>query len=296
MDNGKKKIGLTKRRNLVGWIFLIPAVLLICWMSFFPMIRALLLSFRTGVGVHMKLAGMYNYIRMLQDKVFIQALFNNFFYLIIQVPIMLLLALGLASMLNSKDLKFKGLFRTAIFLPCATSLVSYAIIFRALFALDGFINTMLLKFGIIDIPINWLANAGTARAVIILALIWRWTGYNMVFYLAGLQNIEYNIYEAAKIDGASPFQQFGKITIPLLKPIILLTAIMSTNGTLQLFDESVNLTNGGPANSTITMSHYIYKISFEYSPNFGYATAMSFLVLILVAVLAFIQMKVGDKR
>ncbi|QHQ61320.1 ABC transporter permease subunit [Anaerocolumna sedimenticola] len=296
MDNGKKKIGLTKRRNLVGWIFLIPAVLLICWMSFFPMIRALLLSFRTGVGVHMKLAGMYNYIRMLQDKVFIQALFNNFFYLIIQVPIMLLLALGLASMLNNKDLKFKSLFRTAIFLPCATSLVSYAIIFRALFALDGFINTMLLKFGIIDIPINWLANAGTARAVIILALIWRWTGYNMVFYLAGLQNIEYNIYEAAKIDGASPFQQFGKITIPLLKPMILLTAIMSTNGTLQLFDESVNLTNGGPANSTITMSHYIYKISFEYSPNFGYATAMSFLVLILVAVLAFIQMKVGDKR
>ena len=296
MNNGKKKMGLTKRRNLVGWIFLLPAVLLICWMSFFPMIRALLLSFRTGVGVHMKFAGMYNYIRMVQDKVFTQALFNNFFYLIIQVPIMLFLALGLASMLNNRNLKFKGLFRTAIFLPCATSLVSYAIIFRALFAVDGFINTMLLKFGIIDIPINWLANAGTARAVIILALIWRWTGYNMVFYLAGLQNIEYTIYEAAKIDGASPFQQFGRITIPLLKPMILLTAIMSTNGTLQLFDESVNLTNGGPANSTITMSHYIYKISFEYSPNFGYATAMSFLVLILVAVLAFIQMKVGDKR
>ncbi|WMJ89410.1 carbohydrate ABC transporter permease [Anaerocolumna sp. MB42-C2] len=296
MDNRKKKIGLTKKRNLVGWFFLLPAVLLICWMSFFPMIRALLLSFRTGVGVHMKFAGMYNYIRMMQDKVFTQALFNNFFYLIIQVPIMLLLALGLASMLNNRNLKLKGLFRTAIFLPCATSLVSYAIIFRALFALDGFINTMLLKFGIIHIPINWLANAGTARAVIILALIWRWTGYNMVFYLAGLQNIEYTIYEAAKIDGASSFQQFGRITIPLLKPIILLTAIMSTNGTLQLFDESVNLTNGGPANTTITMSHYIYKISFEYSPNFGYATAMSFLVLILVAVLAFIQMKVGDKR
>jgi len=244
----------------------------------------------------MKFAGLYNYIRMMQDKVFVQALLNNFFYLIIQVPIMLLLALGLASMLNNKDLKFKGLFRTAIFLPCATSLVSYAIIFRALFSLDGFINTMLLKIGIIDMPINWLGNAGTAKVVIILALIWRWTGYNMVFYLAGLQNIEYSIYEAAKIDGASPFQQFSRITVPLLKPIILLTAIMSTNGTLQLFDESVNLTNGGPANATITMSHYIYKMSFEYSPNFGYSTAMSFVVLILVAVLAFIQMKVGDKR
>ncbi len=280
----------------MGWIFLLPAVLLICWMSFYPMIRALILSFRTGVGVHMKFAGGYNYTRMLQDKVFIQALLNNFVYLIIQVPIMLLLALGLASMLNNKNLKFKGVFRTAIFLPCATSLVSYAIIFRALFALDGFVNTMLLKVGFIDMPINWLGNPTTAKMVIIIALIWRWTGYNMVFYLAGLQNIEYTIYEAAKIDGAGPFQQFGRITIPLLKPMILLTAIMSTNGTLQLFDESVNLTNGGPANATITMSHYIYKMSFEYSPNFGYSTAMSFLVLILVAVLAFIQMKVGDKR
>lgn len=296
MESKKKKMGLSKKRNLMGWIFLLPAVLLICWMSFYPMIRALFLSFRTGVGVHMKFAGGYNYTRMIQDKVFIQALLNNFVYLIIQVPIMLLLALGLASMLNNKNLKFKGVFRTAIFLPCATSLVSYAIIFRALFALDGFVNTMLLKVGFIDMPINWLGNPTTAKMVIIIALIWRWTGYNMVFYLAGLQNIEYSIYEAAKIDGAGPFQQFGRITIPLLKPMILLTAIMSTNGTLQLFDESVNLTNGGPANATITMSHYIYKMSFEYSPNFGYSTAMSFLVLILVAILAFIQMKVGDKR
>lgn len=118
----------------------------------------------------------------------------------------------------------------------------------------------------------------------------------MVFYLSGLQNIEYSVYEAAKIDGASPIQTFFKITVPLLKPTILLTAIMSTNGTLQLFDESVNLTNGGPANATITMSHYIYNMSFKYVPNFGYAAAMSFLIFILVAVLAFVQMKVGDKR
>ena len=126
--------------------------------------------------------------------------------------------------------------------------------------------------------------------------LWRWTGYNMVFYLSGLQNIEYSVYEAAKIDGASAVQSFFKITVPLLKPTILLTAIMSTNGTLQLFDESVNLTNGGPANTSITMSHYIYDMSFKYVPNFGYAAAMSFLILVLVAVLAFLQMKVGDKR
>ena len=118
----------------------------------------------------------------------------------------------------------------------------------------------------------------------------------MVFYLAGLQNIDYSVYEAARIDGASTFQIFRKITVPLLKPIILLTAIMSTNGTLQLFDESVNLTGGGPANTTITMSHYIYNISFKYVPKFGYAAAMSFLILFLVAVLALVQMRVGDKR
>lgn len=118
----------------------------------------------------------------------------------------------------------------------------------------------------------------------------------MVFYLSGLQNIEYSVYEAAKIDGASAVQSFFKITVPLLKPTILLTAIMSTNGTLQLFDESVNLTKGGPANTSITMSHYIYDMSFKYVPNFGYAAAMSFLILVLVAVLAFLQMKVGDKR
>jgi lactose/L-arabinose transport system permease protein len=296
METKKKRLGLTQKRNLYGWIFLTPAVLLICWMSFYPMFRAFFLSLKTGAGSRMKFAGAYNYIRMMQDKIFVQALFNNFFYLIIQVPIMLILALILASLLNDKNLKFKGLFRTAIFLPCATSLVSYAIIFRSLFALDGFVNTMLLKLGIIDMPINWLSNAATAKMVIIIALIWRWTGYNMVFYLAGLQNIDPTIYEAAKIDGAGPLQQFGRITVPLLKPMILLTAIMSTNGTLQLFDESVNLTNGGPANATITMSHYIYKMAFEYSPNFGYSAAMSFVVLILVAILAFIQMKVGDKR
>ena len=136
----------------------------------------------------------------------------------------------------------------------------------------------------------------SARIIIIIALIWRWTGYNMVFYLSGLQNIEYSVYEAAKIDGASAFQSFFKITVPLLKPTILLTAIMSTNGTLQLFDESFNLTYGGPANATITMSHYIYNMSFKYVPNFGYSASMSYLILVLVGTLAFIQMKVGDKR
>ena len=225
-----------------------------------------------------------------------QSVKNTFFYLIIQVPIMLILALILASILNNRNLRFKGLFRTMIFLPCATSLVAYATIFRTLFANNGIINLFLVKIGILDAPYSFLTHPTSAKIVIILGLLWRWTGYNMVFYLSGLQNIEYSVYEAAKIDGASPVQTFFKITAPLLKPTILHTAIMSTNGTLQLFDESVNLTDGGPANASITMSHYIYNMSFKYVPNFGYAAAMSFFILILVAILAFIQMKVGDKR
>ncbi|NLL79912.1 MAG: sugar ABC transporter permease [Clostridiales bacterium] len=296
MKEKKKKFTLSQKHNATGWAFLTPAALLIVIMSFVPMVKALILSFKTGVGANMKWAGLYNYARMFQDSVFRQSLFNNFFYLIIQVPIMLVLALVLASMLNNKNLRCEGLFRTMIFLPCATSLVSYAIIFRSLFAVDGFVNTVLIKMGILNTGYNFLGHPWSARIIIIIALVWRWTGYNMVFYLSGLQNIEYSVYEAAKIDGASPFQTFWKITVPLLKPTILLTTIMSTNGTLQLFDESVNLTNGGPANATITMSHYIYNMSFKYVPNFGYSAAMSYLILILVAVLAFVQMKVGDKR
>lgn len=294
MSDTKRGLSLEKKHNLTGWLFLIPATALICWMSFYPMVKAFIMSLQTGIGINLNFGGAANYLRILKDPTFRQCLFNTFFYLVIQVPVMLVLALGLASMLNNKQLRFKGLFRTAIFLPCATSLVSYAMIFRSMFANDGFVNTVLRAVG--ATPIMWFSNAWTARAVIIIALIWRWTGYNMVFYLSGLQNIEYSVYEAARIDGASPRQILFKITIPLLKPTILLTTITSTNGTLQLFDESLNLTNGGPGKSTMTMSHYIYNTSFVQSPNFGYAAAMSIVILVMVAVLALIQMKVGDER
>ena len=291
----KKKMSLSKKQNLSGWVLLAPAMVLILCLSIYPAIKALFTSFEKGAGQNMTWVGLDNYIRIFSDKVFQQSLMNCIVYLIIQVPIMLVLALVLASILNDRNLKFRGLFRTGIFLPCATSLVSYAIIFRSLFATDGFINAVLVKIGILENPYNFLSNATTAKMIIIIALVWRWTGYNMVFYLAGLQNIEYSVYEAAKIDSATPFQTFTRITVPLLKPTILMTAIMSTNGTLQLFDESLNLTAGGPGNATITMSHYIYNQAFKGVPDFGYTSAMAFVILIMVAVLAFIQMKVGEK-
>jgi len=291
-------ISVTQRRNLTGWSFLIPAAALIVIMNFYPMIQALILSFKTGRGnnLHFAEPWWYNYKRLLDDEIFMMTLKNTFIYLIIQVPIMLFLALILANLLNDRNLKFKAFWRTSIFLPCAVSLVSYSLVFRTLFATDGFVNDVLTKIGFIDDPVNWLGQAGTARFVIIFGLIWRWTGYNMVFYLAALQNIDYATIEAAKIDGASSTKTFWFVTMPQLKPMILLTAIMSTNGTLQLFDESWNLTRGGPAYQSMTMSHYLYEVSFQKNPNFGYAAAISYVILILVAVLALIQMKVGDKR
>ena len=277
-------------------MLLAPASILIAIMSFYPMVRAFIISLQKGTGANMRFTGFSNYQRILVDKVFQQSIGNTFFYLIIQVPIMLILAILLAQLLNNKHLKLRGLFRTCVFLPCATSLVSYSLIFRSMFATDGLINSILMKLGILHSGYNFLGHSGSAKAVIILALIWRWTGYNMVFYLAGLQNIEYSVYEAAKIDGANGWKTFWRITVPLLKPTIIMTFIMSINGTLQLFDESVNLTKGGPANTTITMSHYVYNTCFINVPNFGYAAAMSFLIFIMVAILAFINLKVGDTR
>ena len=244
----------------------------------------------------MTFVGLENYKRLFEDKIFKMTMVNTFIYLILEVAIMLIVAMILASLLNDRKLKGKGLFRLAIFLPCTTSLVSYSIIFRSLFSVDGFINTVLTNLHLVSSPINWLGNTWTARILIVIALLWRWTGYNMIFYLASLQNIDSSIYEAAEVDGANAFQKFVKITIPSLRPTILLTAIMSTNGTLQLFDESMNITNGGPANTSMSISHYIYNLSFAGNPNFGYASAISYVVFIMVAILAFIQLKVGDDK
>lgn len=295
----KRGRSVVAKQRAAGWIFLAPATILIVIMNFYPMFEAFLMSFKTGSSANLVWADpfSYNYKRMFQDQLFLRSVGNTFLYLLIEVPIMLILAILLAQILNNKDLKFKGFFRTCVFLPCATSLVSYSLIFKSMFATQGLINTILLNLGLIEENINFLGTPGTAKAVIIIALIWRWTGYNMVFFLAGLQNIEYSVYEAAKIDGANGWQTFWQITVPLLKPTIVMTVIMSINGTLQLFDESMNLTKGGPANSTITMSHYIYNSSFGQGvANFGYACAMSFFVLLLVAILSAINMKVGDKR
>ncbi|MBS5885561.1 sugar ABC transporter permease [Clostridium sp.] len=296
MKRSNKNRSLNYKLDRKAWLFVIPSIILVTVFVFYPMIQAFITSLQSGMGNNLSFVGIDNYKRLLTDSTFKKALFNTILYLIIQVPIMIILALVISAILNDKKLKARGFFRTAIFLPCVTSLVAYSIIFKSLFATDGFVNAFLMNINVISEPIAWITHPIWARVLIIIAITWRWTGYNMVFYLAGMQSIDDSIYEAAEIDGASAFMRFKSITLPLLKPIILFTTINSTIGTLQLFDETVNITNGGPANATITISQYIYNLLFKYSPNFGYAAAISYVIVLIIVILSFIQLKAGGDK
>lgn len=292
---------MEKNQNKYGWFFIGIALVLICVFMFYPVLYSFYLSFTsTKLGIT-KFVFFNNYIRIFSDPMFLIALKNTVILLIVQVPIMLFLAITLASILNDKSIKFRGVFRTAIFLPAVTSLIAYTILFKMLFSYDGMINSLLLSLNIIKAPIGWLMNPQTAQFVLIVAMIWRWTGYNMVFYLSAMQNISEDIYEAASIDGATKIHSFFKITLPLLKPIILFTTIMSTIGTLQLFDEPMNLSQGGtttstigPGNSLLTLSVYIYNLCFKYVPNFGYAATVSYVIVIIIGFLTIIQFSIGE--
>ncbi|MDB1687724.1 carbohydrate ABC transporter permease [Enterococcus casseliflavus] len=286
----------TKNWFANGNAFITLPVILITMLVFIPMVSALFTSFQSGPPTAMTFNGLGNYQRMLSDSTFKKAFGNTFLYLLVQVPIMLFLALIVSNILNDKKLKFKGLFRTALFLPCITSLVSYSLIMKSLFSANGLVNNFLAQLHLIDAPIQWLTDPFWAKVLIIFAITWRWTGYNMIFFISGMQNIDPSIYEAAEIDGATKWDQFFKITIPNLRPIILFTTITSTIGTLQLFDEVQNITGGGPANATTTLSQYIYNLSYKFTPNFGYAAAVSFVIVIAIVILSIIQTKVGGKE
>ncbi|GAB2026861.1 carbohydrate ABC transporter permease [Lactovum odontotermitis] len=290
---------ILKKKDLFknGNSFLVIPILLISILVFVPMIFALVTAFQTGLPLAMKFDGLANFKRMLSDQLFLKSFVNTFIFLLIQVPVMLFLAIIISNFLNDKKLKFKGLFRTAIFLPCITSMVSYSLIMKTLFAQTGLVNNLLMNLHLISAPIGWLTDSFWAKVLIILAITWRWTGYNMIFFLSGMQNINPEIYEAASIDGATKWQQLIRVTIPNLRPIILFTSITSTIGTLQLFDEVRNITNGGPANATSTLSYYIYNLSFRYTPDFGYAAAVSFVIVFFTVILSVIQTRVGgDKK
>ena len=278
-----------------GLKFTLLPFVLITALVFVPMFSALITSFKSGLPMDLAFSGLSNYKRLFRDAMFINAFKNTILYLVIQVPVMLFLGLIFASLLNDKKMKFIGLYRTALFLPCVTSLVSYSLIMKNLFGETGVINNFLVGTGLADQAIPWFTDPFWARVLIIISITWRWMGLNMIYYISGMQNIEQSVYEAAEVDGAGKIQQFFKITIPNLKPIILFTSITSTIGTLQLFDEVQNITQGGPANATMTISQYIYNVSYKHAPDFGYATAVAFVIMIMIITLSLIQRKVMEE-
>ncbi|MBC7680787.1 MAG: sugar ABC transporter permease [Ferruginibacter sp.] len=288
--------GYRRLYDVNGWAFVSAALLLIATFMVYPIGKSLWMSLHAGQGSMVKFVGLDNVERLASDPMFLRALTNTFIFLVVQVPTMIVLALVMASCLNMPNLRFRGLLRTAVFLPCVTSLVAYSVLFKSMFSYDGLVNATLLYVGVIDQPVPWLTDPFWARAVVIAAITWRWTGYNMIFYLAAMQNVDKSIYEAARIDGISATRRFLSITIPVLKPVILFTTVTSTIGTLQMFDEAMNITGGGPADSTLTLSLYIYNLSFKFVPNFGYAATVSYVIVILVAILALFQFYIARDK
>ena len=241
-----------------GWAFIMPAMVMIGLFMIYPILSSLWMSLQTGRGMNLSFGGFDNLLRLTEDPVFLQALLNTGTFLVVQVPIMIVLALLMATLLNNPDLKFRGLLRTAIFLPCVTSLVAYAILFKSMFALDGVVNQTLIGLYLIDQPIPWLSDPFWAKVLVIIGITWRWTGYNMIFYLAALQNIDRSIYEAARVDGVPPRAVFFRLTIPMLKPVILFTCVMSTIGTLHLMGMSEEYFREYQAGTFALESHIQY--------------------------------------
>ncbi|MBN9306548.1 MULTISPECIES: carbohydrate ABC transporter permease [unclassified Devosia] len=294
MQVAQAKLG--RSEQVTGWAFVAPALVLLGIFMIYPIIWSLWMSFQVGKGMNLSFGGWANIIRLTKDPVFIRALVNTCIFFVVQVPIMIVLALLFAVALNDPKLRFRGLFRTAIFLPCVTSLIAYSTLFKSMFATDGVVNNALIWLHVVSGPIPWLQDPFWAKVLIILAITWRWTGYNMIFYLAALQNIDRSIYEAARIDGIPAWARFTGITIPMLKPVILFTTIISTIGTLQLFDEVNNITIGGPSDATLTLSLYIYNLTFKFMPSFGYSATVSWVIVVIVAILSFLQFLIARDR
>jgi ABC-type sugar transport system permease subunit len=237
--------------------------------------------------------GLENYRRLFQDPVFWQSIRNGFIIFFLYVPIMTLLALVLAVILNAKFVRFFRAFRTILFIPYITTMVAVGYVFRMLLnAKGGLFNTIITSVGLPAVP--WLENVWWARVSISILIIWAWLGYNMVIMLAGLQTIPRDLVESATIDGANQVQAFFHITVPLMRPIILFSVILSTIGSFGLFNEVYTLTAagqlGGPMNATITPLVYIYQQAFR-NFNFSYAASVSYVYFAIILILALIQLR-----
>ncbi|MFZ8765382.1 carbohydrate ABC transporter permease [Enterococcus diestrammenae] len=281
------------RESRTAWLFLLPGIVLLMLFVFWPIIYSLPLAFTNySVIAEPAFVGLANFKKAFSDPDFIMSLVNSLIYVLI-VPIMQIFSMLLANMVNQKIRGIK-LFRTLYYIPVVTSTVAVSIIWSWLLSSNGLINAMLKMTGVISENIGWLTNKQTALATLMFITLWKGLGYYMMIYLAGLQSIPGELIEAAEMDGATKVQAFFKITMPLLRPQIVLCSLMSLMGALRVFDEPFVLTKGGPANSTMTSSLYIYKNGFE-KFDFGYSAALGLIVSVIVILLSIVIFKYNKK-
>ena len=281
-------------RTRTAYAFLTPYLLIFLAFWIWPIAQSFWLSFLNTRSANWTFNPQMTWGRLLVDPAFANALWNTLLILVIQVPVMIALATALAVLLNSPALKARGLFRFAFFAPVVVGEVAYAAMFRLLFNEFGIINKMLAQVGIATIP--WFSDPNAAMAVIIIALTWRWAGYNAIIILAGLQSIPEDVYEAATLDGVSKIRQFFYITLPLLKPVIVLCVVLSVIGTMQLFSEPFLITNrGGPGQATETLGLFLYRQGFG-AFNFGYASAVAYTIAALAVAISLLNLWFGKER
>lgn len=269
-----------------GWLFVAPAILVIGIFFFVPVLAALGLSvtdfdiYALADHGNLRFVGLDNYWGLLHNSLFWKALGNTLYFVVVGVPLSVGVSLAAALLIHSKAARFKPFFRTAFFAPVVTTVVAVAVIWRYLFHTSyGLVNWGLSWLGIA--PVDWLGDPRWAMPTIILFAVWKNFGYNMIIFLAGLQGIPEDLYEAARIDGASRWQQFRHVTVPMLGPVLLLVGILTMAGYFQLFAEPYVMTQGGPLQSTVSVLYVMYEEGFKWW-NLGNASAVAFLLFALM--------------
>jgi multiple sugar transport system permease protein len=288
------------RRSLAGWAFTVPALTMLSLFFFVPVLLAFALSL-TDFDLYaladtndLRFVGFRNYAELLQTPLFWKALGNTFYFVIVGVPLSIGLSLGAALLLNGVASKLVGIFRTALFAPVVTTLVAVAVIWRYLLHTRyGMINYGLESLGI-D-PVDWLGDPDWAMPAIILFAVWKNFGYNMVILLAGLQTIPNDLYEAARIDGATAWDRFRHVTMPGLGPMLLLVSVLTMAGYFQLFAEPYVMTQGGPVESTVSVLYFMYEQGFKWW-NLGFASAVAFILFLIMFTLTAIQYRIAKSR
>ena len=282
------------------FVLLLPWLLIFIAFWLYPLGYSLYLSFTkySTLANTSEFIGIQNYTTLFSDSEVWHAFRNTVIFTFGTVPVTTILALTLAVSLNSKIVRFAGFFRAAYFMPSVTSLVVIALIFTNTYAKDGYINLLLGMVGIPHPERGWLLEPNTALASVMAMDVWISSGYYMILFLAGLQTIPKDLYEAARLAGASAWQHFIRITLPLLRPTMTFVVVINTIKSFQVFVEIYVMTKGGPTpGDTTTLVYQVFVNAFEKSDMMGYASALAYTIFILLIILSLLQMKlVGEKK